>query len=88
MAADVDAVERAADGVVQALEEVGAAGADILARMEALAGPYRRLVITGGWSDRPEVRAMKRRSLGAFEHVDGGFAGCRGAARAAASPGS
>jgi len=71
-----------------ALEEVGAAGADILARMEALAGPYRRLVITGGWSDRPEVRAMKRRSLGAFEHVDGGFAGCRGAARAAASRGS
>src|SRR4051794_28281653 len=67
----------------QALEEVGAAGASILARMEALAGPYTRLVLTGGWSDRPEVREMKARHLGAFEHVDGGFAGCRGAARAA-----
>jgi sugar (pentulose or hexulose) kinase len=66
-----------------ALEEVGAAGADILARMEALAGAYRRLVITGGWSDRPEVRAMKRRRLGAFEHVAEGYAGCKGAARAA-----
>ncbi|WP_028064326.1 FGGY family carbohydrate kinase [Solirubrobacter soli] len=66
-----------------ALEEVGAAGADILARMERLAGPYTRLVITGGWSDRAEVREMKRRHLGAFEHVAEGFAGCRGAARAA-----
>jgi sugar (pentulose or hexulose) kinase len=71
-----------------ALEQVGEAGADILARMEALAGPYARLVITGGWSDRPEVREIKRRHLGAFEHVDGGFAGCRGAATAAASRGS
>jgi sugar (pentulose or hexulose) kinase len=66
-----------------ALEEVGAAGADILARMAALAGPYRRLVITGGWSDRPEVREMKARHLGAFEHVAEGYAGCLGAARAA-----
>ena len=60
-----------------ALEEVGAAGADILARMEALAGPYRRLVITGGWSDRPEVREVKQRHLGAFEHVAEGYAGCK-----------
>jgi sugar (pentulose or hexulose) kinase len=66
-----------------ALEEVGAAGADILARMARLAGPYTRLVITGGWSDRPEVRAIKARHLGAFEHVAEGFAGCRGAATAA-----
>jgi hypothetical protein len=66
-----------------ALEEVGAAGADILARMEVLAGPYARLVITGGWSDRPEVREVKQRHLGHFEHVAEGYAGCRGAARAA-----
>ena len=66
-----------------ALEEVGAAGADILARKARLAGPYTRLVITGGWSDRPEVREMKARHLGAFEHVAEGYAGCRGAARAA-----
>jgi hypothetical protein len=67
----------------EALEEVGAADADILARMERLAGPYTRLVITGGWSDREEVREMKGRYLGAFEHVAEGFAGCRGAVRAA-----
>jgi hypothetical protein len=66
-----------------ALEEVGAAGADILARMERLAGPCTRLVLTGGWSDREEVREVKRRHLGAFEHVAEGLAGCRGAARAA-----
>jgi hypothetical protein len=66
-----------------ALEEVGRAGAGILARMEALAGPYRRLVVTGGWSDREEVREMKRRHLGAFEHVPAGFAGALGAATAA-----
>ena len=51
--------------------------------MERLAGPYTRLVVTGGWSDRPEVREAKARHLGAFEHVAEGYAGCRGAARVA-----
>ena len=72
-----------------ALEEAGAAGADVLARMEALAGPRKRLVVTGGWSEGAEARAVKRRHLGPFEHVAEGYAGCRGAAlRAAASRGS
>ena len=65
------------------LEEAGATGADVLARMEALAGPaqaarrHRRLV--GG----RRAREVKRRHLGPFEHVAEGYAGCRGAARAA-----
>ena len=71
-----------------ALEAAGRTGADVLARMEALAGPRARLVVTGGWSDGPAARAVKARYLGPFEHVAEGFAGCRGAAKAAASRGS
>jgi sugar (pentulose or hexulose) kinase len=67
----------------QGLEEAGATGADVLARMEALAGPRKRLVVTGGWSEGPAARAVKRRHLGPFEHVAEGYAGCRGAAFAA-----
>jgi sugar (pentulose or hexulose) kinase len=68
------------------LEAAGATGAGVLARMEALAGPRRMLVVTGGWSDNATARAVKRRHLGPFEHVPEGYAGCRGAAlRAAAS---
>ena len=67
----------------QALEEAGTTGADVLARMEAIAGPRRRLVVTGGWSEGAAARAVKRRHLGSFEHVAEGYAGCRGAARAA-----
>ncbi len=67
----------------QALEEAGATGADVLARMEALAGPRKRLVVTGGWSEGATAREVKRRHLGPFEHVAEGYAGCRGAARAA-----
>jgi sugar (pentulose or hexulose) kinase len=66
-----------------ALERIGADGADTLARMEALAGPARRLVVTGGWSEGVAARAVKQRHLGAFEHTTSVFAGCRGAAIAA-----
>ncbi|MDA0166894.1 hypothetical protein OM076_41920, partial [Solirubrobacter ginsenosidimutans] len=66
-----------------ALESAGRTGAGVLARMDALAGPHTRLVVTGGWSDGPAARAVKARHLGPFEHVAEGFAGCRGAARAA-----
>jgi sugar (pentulose or hexulose) kinase len=65
------------------LEEAGATGADVLARMEALAGPRNRLVVTGGWSEGAAARAVKQRHLGPFEHVAEGYAGCRGAAFAA-----
>jgi sugar (pentulose or hexulose) kinase len=65
------------------LERIGADGADTLARMEALAGPAGRLVVTGGWSEGVAARAVKERHLGAFEHSTSVFAGCRGAAIAA-----
>jgi sugar (pentulose or hexulose) kinase len=67
----------------EGLEAAGATGADFLARMEALAGPRKRLVVTGGWSEGAAARAVKQRHLGPFEHVAEGYAGCRGAASAA-----
>jgi sugar (pentulose or hexulose) kinase len=65
------------------LERIGADGAAVLARMEALAGPARRLVVTGGWAEGAAARAVKQRHLGPFEHSAAIFAGCRGAAIAA-----
>jgi sugar (pentulose or hexulose) kinase len=63
-----------------ALERVGAEGAAVLARMAAIAGPARRLVVTGGWSEGVAARAVKERHLGPFEHDTTIFAGARGAA--------
>ena len=65
------------------LERIGADGASVLARMEALAGPARRLVVTGGWAEGVAAQAVKRHHLGAFEHDREIFAGARGAAMAA-----
>ena len=65
------------------LERIGADGASVLARMEALAGPARRLVVTGGWAEGVAAQAVKRAHLGAFEHDREIFAGARGAAMAA-----
>jgi sugar (pentulose or hexulose) kinase len=65
------------------LERIGADGACILARMEALAGPASRLVVTGGWAEGVAARAVKERHLGPFEHSAAIFAGARGAAIAA-----
>jgi sugar (pentulose or hexulose) kinase len=66
-----------------ALERIGADGASVLARMESLAGPARRLVVTGGWAEGVAAQAVKRHHLGAFEHDREIFAGARGAAMAA-----
>jgi sugar (pentulose or hexulose) kinase len=65
------------------LERIGADGASVLARMETLAGPARRLVVTGGWAEGVAARTVKERHLGRFEHSAAIFAGCRGAAIAA-----
>jgi sugar (pentulose or hexulose) kinase len=65
------------------LERIGADGASTLARMETLAGPARRLVVTGGWAEGVAAQAVKRAYLGAFEHDREIFAGARGAAMAA-----
>ena len=66
-----------------ALERIGADGASVLARMEALAGPA-----AASWSPAAGRRAsppsaVKRRHLGPFEHDREIFAGARGAAMAA-----
>jgi sugar (pentulose or hexulose) kinase len=66
-----------------ALERIGADGASKLARMEALAGPASRLVVTGGWAEGVASQAVKRAHLGPFEHDREIFAGARGAAMAA-----
>ena len=66
-----------------ALDAVGAAGAEVLARMAAIAGPARRLVVTGGWAAGEAARAVKARHLGPFELSPGISQGARGAALAA-----
>jgi hypothetical protein len=67
-----------------ALDEVGRHGAEILAHMAAVAGPARRLVVTGGWAAGPAAQAVKERHLGAFELSPALFSGgARGAALAA-----
>jgi sugar (pentulose or hexulose) kinase len=66
-----------------ALERIGADGASTLARMEALAGPASRLVVTGGWAEGVAAQAVKRAHLGPFEHDRQIFAGAKGAAMAA-----
>jgi sugar (pentulose or hexulose) kinase len=66
-----------------ALEAVGAAGADVLDRMAAVAGPLERLVVTGGWAAGEAGRAVKQAWLGPFEHSAAISTGARGAALAA-----
>jgi sugar (pentulose or hexulose) kinase len=66
-----------------ALESLGAAGADVLAKMEAVAGPARRLVATGGWAAGEAARLVKERHLGPFEYLPAISTGARGAALAA-----
>ena len=66
-----------------ALDAVGRAGADVLARMAAIAGPARRLVVTGGWATGEAAQAVKARHLGPFELSPGISQGARGAALAA-----
>jgi len=50
-----------------------------LARVDAVAGPRRRLVVTGGWARDEAVLAAKAR-LGPLETPPVVEAGCRGAA--------
>ena len=66
-----------------ALDAQGAAAAEVLAHMDAVAGPAERLVVTGGWAAGDGARAVKARHLGAFERPVVSEAGARGAALAA-----
>ena len=54
-------------------------------RIEAHAGPTRRLVVTGGWAAHAEVAEIKRAVLGEYELAPVSEAGCVGAARLAGS---
>lgn len=64
-------------------ESLGREGARVLDRMDAIAGPRTRLVVTGGWAEGECAREVKARHLGAFEHAPGIATGARGAALAA-----
>lgn len=60
--------------------DAAAAGTEaLLADIEAVAGPSRRLVVTGGWAHDEAVLAAKAR-LGAFDLPPASEAGARGAA--------
>jgi len=63
-----------------ALESAGRAGRDILDRMARVAGPHRRLVMAGGWSEGVAARAVKEAHIGPFERSQAVFMGARGAA--------
>jgi sugar (pentulose or hexulose) kinase len=65
------------------LDAAGAAGAAALARMAAVAGPARRVMVTGGWAAGDAARAVKQRHLGDVRYLPSTFTGARGAALAA-----
>ena len=67
-----------------ALEEVTEQAADIHDAMSAVAGPHRKLVVTGGWSRSAGFLAVKRRRFGDLTQTDVSEAGARGAALFAA----
>ena len=51
--------------------------------MAAVAGPARRLLVTGGWAAGDAARAVKQRHLGEVRYLPATFTGARGAALAA-----
>jgi hypothetical protein len=63
-----------------ALESAGRGARDILDRMARVAGPHRRLVMAGGWSEGVAARAVKEAHVGPFERSSAVFMGARGAA--------
>jgi sugar (pentulose or hexulose) kinase len=63
-----------------ALDAAGAAGAEIVARMAAIGGPARRVVVVGGWAAGDAARAVKRRHLGELSYLPATFTGAHGAA--------
>jgi len=62
------------------LESAGRAASDILDRMARVAGPHRRIVMAGGWSEGVAARAVKEAHVGPFERSEAIFMGARGAA--------
>jgi sugar (pentulose or hexulose) kinase len=62
------------------LDQAAAALEGQLEQIEAVAGPRRRLVVTGGWARDEAVLGTKRERVGALEAPPVVEAGCRGAA--------
>ena len=63
-----------------ALEHVTSEAKVTHASMSRLAGPHRRLIVTGGWSNSRALLSVKRDVLGPLERSSVSQAGCRGAA--------
>lgn len=63
-----------------AADTVARHGAEVLARIEALTGPRRRLVVVGGWGQTGQLAEAKEALLGPVERPNVGEAGARGAA--------
>lgn len=63
-----------------ALETVAARSAAILAQVETVAGPSRRLVVSGGWARSAAFRSVKRARVGPFDWPRVTEPGARGAA--------
>jgi sugar (pentulose or hexulose) kinase len=57
----------------------------LVARVDALVGPYQRVVVAGGWLRNPAVLAAKRRQYGAMSTAGVAEPGAYGAALLAAS---
>jgi sugar (pentulose or hexulose) kinase len=62
-----------------AIDTVARAVQELIAHIDAVAGPHTKVVVTGGWARDPAVFDAKRR-LGAIEAPPVAEAGCRGAA--------
>jgi sugar (pentulose or hexulose) kinase len=63
-----------------ALESTAREAGEILGRMDRVAGPRNRLVMTGGWADGDAARAIKQAALGPIERTEAVYLGARGAA--------
>jgi len=79
------------DGVTPALlwraivDGLAAESQRVLAQIDAIAGPYRQIVVTGGWLHNPALLAAKRRQYPAMRTTAVAEPGAYGAALLAAS---
>jgi sugar (pentulose or hexulose) kinase len=69
----------APDGLAE-VHRLAVRARSLKATIEEIAGPTRRLVVTGGWAQNEVVAAVKREVLGEFERPPYAEAGARGAA--------
>jgi sugar (pentulose or hexulose) kinase len=69
------------DGIwTEALEASAREGASLLRRVEAVGGPAKRVVLSGGWTRSDLFLAIRRRFVPSFDHVLVGETAARGAA--------